>query len=385
MATGPTLIQHLPERHVPLAASLAWAAKKRGISRWRIGFDIVQRLLGRQKLTPDEYFMFGLHRGDLTNAERDAFVGQSAVAALNKALLGGPKRALGDLLNDKVKMAMVLERAALPTTQILAIYVPHGAPGPWPVLRNAAEIAAYLLTPGHLPLFGKPVAGSRSVGVMSIVAAHGDHVELGDGRRVAALGLAQEIVAGFANGYLFQELLRPHPEIERLSGPAVASLRVFTLWQDQAAVPLYVMIKLPGKGAMADDFGAGAANTAAMVDMATGKITRAHFAANLGGTTVDTSAVTGAPLLGAVIPQIEAVLHLARQAHAMFAEHGAIGTDIVLTDRGPVINELNSNPLQGNFQRASGFGLFSPAFRPLFLAALAAKGINQRQRGLPLP
>ena len=76
------------------------------------------------------------------------------------------------------------------------------------------------------------------------------------------------------------------------------------------------------------------------------------------------------------------VLDLAKQAHAMFAQHGAIGTDIVLSDRGPIINELNANPLHGVFQRASFTGLLSPAFRPLFLAALAEKGITKRQRCL---
>jgi hypothetical protein len=384
MATPPILIRSLPERHVPLAQALAWAAKKRGISRWRIGFDIVKRLIGRQKLLPDDYFMFGLHRGELSNADRDCFVGARAVKALNKALV--PKSGgLGELLNDKVKMAMVLERAGLPTTEIRAVYVTQGAPGPWPILCSAAEIAAYLLTPGHLPVFGKPMVGSRSVGAVSIVAAQGDQVELGDGRWVAALDLAQEIVVAFGNGYIFQELLRPHPEIERLSGPAIASIRVMTLWLNGAAVPLYAMLRLPGKGAMADDLGAGAANTIASLDMATGRIVRAHFADHLGGTTVDVSPVTGVPLVGAIVPDIARVLGLAKQAHAMFAQHGAIGADVVLTDRGPIINELNPSPLQGNLQRAEHRGLLNPDFRPLFLQALAEKGITRRRRGLPLP
>ncbi len=347
--------------------------------------DIAMRLFGRQKLLPDEYFMLGLHRGELTDAERGAFLGGKAVTALNKALTGGKTRALSDLISDKVKMAMVLERAGLPTTEMRAIYAPQGAPGPWPVLPNAEAIAAYLLRPGHLPVFGKPLAGSRSVGAVSIIRAQGDQVELGDGRQVSALALGHEIVAAFPKGYMFQELLRPHPEIERLSGPAVASLRVFTLWLGVAAVPLYAMMRLPGKGAMADDLGTGAANTAAMVDMTSGKITRAHFADQLGGASIDVSPVTGVPLVGVVLPDIGKALQLAMQAHAMFAQHGAIGTDIVLSERGMIINELNANPLHGNFQRTSFTGLLNPEFRPLFLAALAEKGITKPQRGLPLP
>lgn len=384
MATPPIILQKLPERHVPLAQALAWAAKKRGISRWRIGFDIVKRLIGRQKLLPDDYFMYGLHRGELSDADRACFIGARAVKALNKALIA-ESRGLAELLNDKVKMAMVLERAGLPTTEIRAVFVTQGTPGPWPVLRSATEIATYLLTPGHLPVFGKPMAGSRSIGAMSIVAAQGDLVELGDGRRLPALDLAQEIVGAFSNGYMFQELLRPHPQIERLSGPAIASVRVMTLWLNGAAVPLYAMLRLPGKGAMADDIGGGVSNTMTVLDMTTGQITRAHFADQLGGTTIDISPVTGVPLVGAVVPDMGRILDLAKQAHALFAQHGAIGTDIVLTDRGAVINELNPSPLQGNFQRTSHRGLLNPDFRPLYLAALAEKGITKPRRGLPLP
>ena len=98
-------------------------------------------------------------------------------------------------------------------------------------MHSAEAIASYLLTPGNLPVFGKPLAGSRSVGAVSIIKVQGDLVELGDGRQVSALVLGNEIAAAFPKGYMFQELLRPHPEIERLSGPAVASIRVFTLWQ----------------------------------------------------------------------------------------------------------------------------------------------------------
>ena len=57
----------------------------------------------------------------------------------------------------------------------------------------------------------------------------------------------------------------------------------------------------------------------------------------------------------------------------------------MLSERGMIINELNANPLHGNFQRTSFTGLLNPEFRPLFLAALAEKGITKPQRGLPLP
>ena len=385
MAAEPIILSKLPDRHVPIGQALAWAAKKRGVSRWRIGFDIMRRVLGRQKLSPDEYFMLGLHRGEMTDAERDAFLGGRAVTALNAALAGGKRRNLSDLINDKVKTTMVLERAGLPTSEMRAIYVPQGAPGPWPILSSAAAIAAYLLTPGHLPVFGKPLAGSRSLGTISIIAAQGDQVELGDGRRVNALALATEIVAAFYNGYIFQELLRPHPEVERLTGPAIGALRVLTLWQGGAAVPLYTFLRLPGKGAMADDVGSGLANAAAFVDLDTGIITRAQHANDLGGTTVDVAPVTEMPLIGVALPDFARAIQLATQAHAMFAQHGVIGTDTVLTDRGPIILELNANPLQSNFQRCSGTGLLNPKYRPLYLAALAEKGITKPQRGLPLP
>ena len=379
-STPSIIVTRLPDRHVPMGPALAWAAKARGISRWRIALDIIRRMFGRQKLLPDEYFILGLHRPEMTDLERSAFLGGRAVTAMNKALVGDPKTSNSRLMDNKLKMAMVLERAGLPTTEIRAVYVPQGRPGPWPVLRNAAEIAAYLMTPGSLPLFGKPVYGSRSVGVLSLIAAHGtDEIELGDGRRVSAQALAQELVANFAPGYMFQELLRPHPVLEKITGPAIGSLRVYSLWENGAPVPLYLMLRLPAAGAMADDLSASAQSVSANVDMVTGRITRAHAAQNLGGKVIELTPVTGIPVVGQPVPDLPEAMRIAALAHQMFYENGVIGFDVALTNRGPVINELNPNPLQGLHQRASGKGILTDVFRPRLKAALIGKGVTGRK------
>ena len=374
------IVISLPKRHVPIGPALAWAAKARGIGRWRIALDIAARMFGRQKLLPDEYFMFGLHRPGMTDHDRSAFLGGRAIKTMNKALVGDPKISNSRLMDNKLKMAMVLERAGLPTTELRAVYVPQGKPGPWPVLRNATEIAAFLMAPGTLPLFGKPVFGSRSVGVLSLMSAHGtDEIALGDGRRVSAMALAQELVANFGKGYLFQELLRPHPDLERITGPAIGSLRVYSLWENAAAVPLYLVLRLPAAGAMADDLSAGAQSGAAQIDMATGLIDRAHQAQFLGGNLMEVSPATGVPLVGAAIPDLDQAIRLVAQAHEMFYENSVIGFDIALTNRGPVINELNPYPLQGIYQRASGKGILNDTFRPRLKNALIAKGLRGRE------
>ena len=56
-STPSIIVTRLPDRHVPMGPALAWAAKARGISRWRIALDIIRRMFGRQKLLPDEYFI----------------------------------------------------------------------------------------------------------------------------------------------------------------------------------------------------------------------------------------------------------------------------------------------------------------------------------------
>lgn len=385
MSDRPLFTETLPGRKFDLGQAVAFAAGARGVSRLRILADMLRRQFGRQKLTAYDYFLYGVHLPALTAAERDAFLGEAAFQALNRALNGTGDLALTGLFKDKLLTQMVLERAGLPVPAMRAAAAPRGAPGPWPVVQGAAALAGLLAGDLPLPAFGKPVHSTRSIGVLRIDGRDaGGMLRLGDGRTAPAAEVAARIVAAFPQGYLFQECLVPHPDMAALTGPAIAALRVCSLWDDAVARPLYAAMRLPAPGAVADDAGAGF-HSLAVVDLDTGRIRRAQDGRRLGGNDLAVSPVTGAPLAGAALPDFAAALDLAARVHAVFPGHRLMGIDIALTDRGPVVAEINGNPMHSLYQRAGIRGILNPEIAPHLRRALAQAGITGKVRGLPLP
>lgn len=371
---------------IDLGNAIRWASRQRGISRLRLTLDILRRNRNHQGLLPKEYFSFGLHRAEMSDQQRDDFIGIHANRALIAALSPAPLDGFTGLLRNKALTAIILERMSLPTTKIHAVYARDGLAGPWPHLRTAQDIAGFLESDGALPVYGKPVNGSLSLGIVSIMSRAGTgEVVLGDGRTVMTAALAREIAAAYPDGYMFQEVLQPHADLARLSGPALASLRVVTLWDAGQACVLYTSMRLPSPGAMSDDLTVGTGNAALFIDSDTGRVERAQASKNPGTGTLNVAPVTGVPLLGAMLPDWRAAMDLACNAHALFCAHGVLGFDIALTGRGPVINEINGFPQHGVFQRSSGRGFLNPGIRPRLLAALAARGVTKRGKGMPLP
>lgn len=384
--TNAILVTKVGARRVDLVRMIQETAGKRRVSQYRVALEIMRRHLNRQRISYNDYFLFGLHRSELTPAERAAFLGDAPVTALNGTLAAVDRGSLSGLLRNKILTAMVLERAGIATAPIRAIYATQGTPLAYGVLRSADDITDFLLKPGSLPVFGKPVNGSRSVGAVSILEiAEPGMLRLGDGRVVAALALAQEIVAAFAGGYLFQDLLVPHAALAQLAGPAIASLRVASLWVGGGPSVLYTVLRLPAQGAMADDFPAGKQNGMALLAPDSGHLIRAQGGQMPGDQELLTAPATGQILAGFQVPEWAAVRAMAERVHGLFPLQAIVGIDIALTDAGPVVNEINANPLHGLYQRAAGRGVLNPEFKPLLLQALAEKGVTKRPRGSPLP
>ena len=380
------LVTKVVDRRVDVLRLIQEVAHKRQVSKYRVAMEMIRRKLNRQRISYHDYFLFGMHRPEMTAAERDAFLGVAPITALNVALAPVDRGSLSGLLRNKILTTMVLDQAGIATARIRGLYVTQGDPRPFHQLRSAQEIADFLLQSGVLPVFGKPMNGSRSLGVVSILAvAEPGMLQLGDGRVVAALDLAQEIVAGYPDGYMFQDLLVPHPALAQLAGPALSSLRVVSVWDNGAPQQLYAVLRLPAPGAMADDFPAGLQNGMAWFALETGQLIRAQGSLKPGGQDLLTAPATGQALAGFQMPDWPALRTLARDAHALFPLQTMVGVDLALTDKGPVVNEINTNPLHTLYQRASGRGFLNPEFKPLLLRALAAQGVTKRQRGLPLP
>ena len=116
-----------------------------------------------------------------------------------------------------------------------------------PLSRSADEIAAFLTNPANLPIFGKPCSSSLSLGTVAIEGfdeAQGSLVLSGD-RRADPAALAAEVVRSYRNGYMFQERLQPHPELDRLIGHRIGTIRVYTICGKDGPEVFRVCWKVP--------------------------------------------------------------------------------------------------------------------------------------------
>ncbi|WP_309665951.1 sugar-transfer associated ATP-grasp domain-containing protein [Tabrizicola sp.] len=370
-------------KQVDFATMLGVAARARGVSQVKIAVEAIRRRFGRQKLSSQDYFRFGLFRPELTDADRDAFVSDAEISRLNSALRPSESHSVSGIISSKIMTELLLRGVGLPCSQTVAVARATPAPMPFPVLIGAAAIEEFLRTADRLPLFGKPDDSSLGVGAASFVGRNGDELIFGDGTRTSLSKLAVEIARDYPDGYVFQTQLRPHPEVARLIGPVVGTLRVITLRLKQGPQAMFSMLKMPGPGAMVDGALSGA-NAAALIDLASGAILRAQLGKAPLGQDLVRNHVTGVELPGAVLPDFDKAVALALDVHRLFPHLGVLGADVILSDHGPLINEVNLNPLASLAQSAAGRGLFSEANKAMYREALEVQGASLPVKGVRL-
>jgi hypothetical protein len=235
-------------------------------------------------------------------------------------------------------------------------------------LNGPEAIKAYLREADALPCFGKPVWGRAGLGAASFEALEdADHIRLGSGAVVRLDDLADEIWSDFPNGYLFQELVRPHPALKDLIGPVIGTLRIVTLDAGDGPEVLYLGQKAPAAKAMVDSF-AGPLGGYAAVEPESGRILRLQDRRQLGGTDLERFPVTGAMVAGTSLPHIAEALDMGIRAHRAIGDRGIIGSDILISDRGPLLNEVNLNPGHSAYQIANARGVLNDEFLPRFRA-----------------
>lgn len=349
----------------PPQQTMAWVARTYGVSRSRQFREMARLALPPHLLSADDYLRHALFRPALDWAQKTAFVSGYSGSKLNYRL--SPRKTwMQVVLGYKHRTLWMLKGAGLPVPEVLATYSPDGPLPGARALADAAAIAAWLGEPGNLPCFGKPFGGTFSIGGAKIEALEDGLLRLGNGMRLTPGAFAAAVVQHFPGGYMFQPVLRMHPVLQPYCDVSISSLRVVTLWEAGGPRALYTVVKLPGPGNMTDGPMPGQANTTMAVDMQSGQYLRAQYNAHMSDRTTDVAPANGLSLAGLTLPDFPAAVELACTAHRMFAPHGILGTDVILTPEGPVINETNPNPTHSLYQRSFDRGLLNPDFRPRF-------------------
>ena len=268
------------------------------------------------------------------------------------------------LLSDKVAVSGYLGSYGLPAIPIRAIYAPEIAAGSGNVLPDRQALGRFLSTPGNFPLFGKPVEGFQSLGSIGMRAFRSAEreIETTDGHRIALDQLLDEVDSNYRSGYVFQPLVRPDPQVDRLCGNRLATLRIVTALTEAGPRLLRACWKIPAGANMADNYWRDG-NLLAQIDLDSGRVLRVSSGAGLDVRFHERHPDSGESLTGFAIPQWQEMRQLALRGAALMRHVPLIGWDIAPAEHGPVIVEMNETPDLFLVQFADRKGILDNEFR----------------------
>ena len=183
--------------------------------------------------------------------------------------------------------------------------------------------------------------------------------------------------ASLKRDMLLQEMLTNHPAIADLAEQSLIALRVITS-TDESGAPLttHAMLRVISK---LEPRWHSKREHAAIIDLASGRLGRMCNDKDLWpGCWSDRHPVTGAQVVGRLLPDWPRIRALAEQAQRVFADRMLVGWDIALTPAGPVILEGNSYPDVHFLQRVHAQPIGLSPLGPQIRRALDAARLRDR-------
>lgn len=323
-----------------------------------IGAQFVEMaLLWRRpnRVLPDEYFAFRLFDGRAWACKRE-FIGRRAkpyVYGLNEP----GWRALAE---DKLVCSAQLAAFGLPVPRTVAITGPGRVYPGAPNVDGLSELRAFLLSCNTYPLFVKPVMGTlgRDAFAFTGFDPSSNRLSLVNGQFVDLHDFVEHTVAKNPAGMVFQELVRPHDELRRICGPRLSTVRALVLNTPNRSIVHRVVWRVAVGDNMVDNFVHGRrGNLIAGIEPATGRVLRVVSGTGLDARILDRHPDTGQSFDEVVLPDWQELLRVCQTASRVMSGIRVQGWDIALSDRGPLLMEVNSRSDFDLTQMAEGKGI----------------------------
>ena len=364
--------------------------------------EMIQLRRSTTALSPVEYHKIGLHDLSLYADVDITEVCGSRMRHWLHHTLNNPN--WDAVVTDKAIMAMVFRQAGIPHPELYAIYTQYDrACGTTPVVRTRSDLEAFMVNDMPLPAFVKPVKGGSGASchrIDAVTTDTGTGTDTGTetGTETATGNVALTIDGGtrlgfddFINqlhdptgwGFLLQEAMQPHPDTIPIAGDAVTGLRMVVLLGDDGPTLFRTIWKLPASGSITDNYGVGdRGNAAAEIDVDTGTVRTVQWGHRPGANVNDPHPDTGTHIAGITVPgwtdAVDTTLHAARAFPGFRFQHWDLG----LTNRGPVVYELNSDGDLFDADFPGSRGTYEPQLRE-FVATYGHDPQHARHRGTP--
>ncbi len=328
------------EPDIDIARGMRHAMSHHGKSAFAQLSDIWRLRFGPGKLQPKEYYYYRLYDDDrYSHDEKTRFLGRAGWERIYRICNQLDWWALA---HDKLAYHALLQGQNLPAPSNYALYHQFRQSGDLPSLTSRGMLADYLRTTMPYPVFAKPVTGIRSAGVSSLkrYAPEDDTLVLFDGRSVAVDDYVLEVEAFSDDGYLFQEVLIPHEQIAALSGDRLTTMRLIVGIENSGPVLMHALWKIPVGSNPADNFWRPG-NLLGALDPESGHVCRVISGVGPDQREVSHHPDTAAKLLDVTLPDWAASVTVCLKAAAMFSGLRLQAWDVALTNRGPVLLEVN--------------------------------------------
>jgi len=327
--------------------------------------DIMRLRFGPGRLGASEYYYYGICDDERYSfAEKQEFVGWRGNARIDAILNDDDWRAVAD---DKLLFAHLMDGLGLPRPEIHAVYSPLGRSiGEAARLTTVSDALEYLRGPAPYPLFIKPIVGSYGRGALACTGydPESDAVVLANGKRRRLADLATDFAFAPYHGMLFQELLEPHPEIARICGPRLSTVRVIMLMVDEQPVIHSAVWKVPVGDNMTDNFAHGEpGNLLGHADATSGRIVRVVRGTGFECQIATTHPDTGVSLTEISLPCWQDLIDLCTIAARALPGLGFQHWDLAFCPSGPVMLEVNVEGAVDLHQLAALAGALTPVLR----------------------
>jgi len=251
------------------------------------------------------------------------------------------------LSQNKVCEKAILHLVNIPTPLFLGnLHYQHGVSSSGHRLTGATELRDLLLENSQVDrLCFKLVEGFGGQGFRAVRTIKDDDLrfQLLDSGEILSVAEFLSTILALSDGgdYIVEEYIEQHPELARMNGSSVNTLRVWAYHIRGKTSVIDAFLRVGRRGSLVDNTSRGA--QIFRLDLRSGVIGEG-MTKTIYNETFHCHKDSGERISGGTLPFWRESLALAQKAVTAFPHIGFAGVDIAITKTGPVVIELNVEP-----------------------------------------
>lgn len=314
------------------------------------------QLLRTSAITAEDYYELALDRTSLPFSDKASFLGSYESTRYYNFF----NPIVFDILaRDKEIFHLLANGLNIPTPTIHATTGASNAPTLGQHLPSEQDLRIFLAAAHSSHFFFKPSDGHFGEGALSIgerltgephrweVLPNGTEIDIED-------VIAHCSSSSGLRRFLIQERLRPHPILNAIVPDVCPTVRVLTLLDDSPKL-LGAALRLGNGKTPTDNLTGG--GVAVRIDLERGFLGRVIQIAQGKPKFREDHPLTGRQITGIELPYWKETLELVKESSRKIPYLKVIGWDIGITDKGPLVIEINTHPGLRTIQATTDTGL----------------------------